>query len=116
VTTAPHVLVVTVDPDDEESVEARVECPGVSSNCRAWFECEASVCLVHPDRYDCEPMTSHGQVHQRIDGQWMVPTEKCLTGWHDDAATDLAHDLGVGRHPVDVEWDDGLYLHPISEA
>jgi hypothetical protein len=109
-----HTLVVTLD--DEDSVDYEVECPGISDDCRAWRVCTpcssraATDDQFNDELYDEEEM--HGVEHQRLMGEWMVPTEACLVVTHDylwDSASYVTRE--PGRYPVVATFeDDGEFL------
>jgi hypothetical protein len=120
-----HHLIVTLEPlTDDEAAEyatasdderadwdrarrtANVECPGMTSACEGWIECDKE----HDDEELEETGESHGVEHQSFHFGWAVATGGCsLLEFSDawcDSAYDLAEELGVGRHPIDFDWDD----------
>lgn len=111
---APHILVVT--DMGEEWPRYDLECPGVSDWCREWRPCEPCSKRAAEDEdfdeqlYDAEE--AHGVDHQKIQGEWMTPTERCLARHHDglsDSGEEIART--PGRYPVYVTFeDDGEYL------
>lgn len=111
----PHILVVT--DIGEEWPRYDLECPGVSDWCREWRRCNPCTKRAAEDvGFDDELIYeegAHGVEHRRIQGDWMVPTDRCLAKNHDglsDSAGDVTEE--PGRYPVYVTFEDeGEYLH-----
>lgn len=104
-----HILVVIANDDEPEYPDYRVECPGVTESCRAWRECGCPE-SASDDFWDIAE--AHGVEHARIDGVWMVRSDRCFVVTADDMH-EAAQDLGLpeGRWPIrfTVE-DDGTRL------
>lgn len=105
----PHVLVVTAS-DDPDWPKYSIECPGVTNDCRSWEPCGAACPRPMTDEQNdrlYEDGESHGVEHQRIQGEWMVPTERCFVAHFEDL-WEPARDLGLppGRWPVTFTVED----------
>lgn len=114
--TTVHTLVVTRSEEDAGYPDYAVECPGLSDGCRAWQVCGPCSARVATDEaFDDELVEegeAHGVEHQRLMGEWMVPTQACLVVTHDylwDAANWITR--APGRYPVVATFeDDGEFL------
>ncbi len=81
-----HALVVAEDADNPGDPLYRLECPGVTDDCRAYEDCVADADEVAAldraaDDGDDTP-TAHGVEHRHIDGMWMAATDHCLYATH----------------------------------
>lgn len=113
----PHVLVVeNPEGDMARPWSYRVECPGVTDDCRAWAECRADAWPCNADRervdvYDelCQTdWTAHGVDHQWAENRPWTPTGDSLVVVHPQA-WDAADELelpGPGRYAVELEPPD----------
>lgn len=107
-----HVMVVEPPLGEGFVPVVRIECPGVTDDCRAWDECMESGCR-RPDDETLDRLSDeqpvHGQVHVRIsDLGWCVPTSNCWLQTTD--ASDEADGLDPGRYVFDWRCEDGEYL------
>lgn len=130
-TIAPHVVTIEHDSksheyDCHEHCTASLSCPGVADHCRCWLEC--TVCRDAAQGMDAEAMDeydealyrdgdAHGEEHQRIDGMWMTPTDRCLSQELDTDASELVGVLAEGDHPVDIQCEeDFVYVTAIRSG
>ncbi len=122
-----HHMVITMDalkPDEQAEYDAgddqlrreidrdrrniSMECPGVTSACEGWIECQED----HPEDLGEDTDVAHGVEHQHFWFGWGVETGQCsLSAFPDswiDSATDIAdyNKLGPGRYPIDSDWDE----------
>lgn len=125
---ARHFLVVTYEPvaesdraeyDAADAAERRdwdrdrrsinVECAGLDQTCFGWVECRLPHTFTE-DELDEGEASAHGVWHQHFYFGWAVEGDRCgLYQFSDawcDTASDLAEELGEGRHPIDFEWED----------
>lgn len=112
-TDPPHILVVTVDPEDLDVIDCTVECPGVTDECREYRDCVADdaerAALVRADD-DGLPTVAHGQRHLMIDGMWMAETDFCYVQGHDGLPDEVVDRFPPGRHPIEHDVGDGTEL------
>ena len=137
-----HTLVVTLDdlnPDeqaeydaetpedrkvwDRDRMQVAIECSGVTRSCRTWWECrkpcddERARLGLDPDSYDehlWEFGEAHGVEHERINGEWMTPSDPptcighTLDNAYESAQEVAAFDLDCkpGRYQIDLDTDD----------
>lgn len=124
-----HTVTIKHDPESHEiedchdDCEATINCPGVLDSCRAWWECQQ--CRDEAETLSGEALDdreerlydeeeAHGVEHQRIDGRWMTPTDRCIGIEFETDANDLVWSLPDGTFPVDLECDEGfVYVHLI---
>lgn len=126
-----HVVMIKHDPESHEydchdECTASLTCPCVDDACRCWFECATCRDATRDmdggalDEFDdrlYEEGEAHGVEHQRIDGMWMTPTDRCIGHELETNASELIYDLPDGEHPVDLDCDDGfVYITPIRPA
>ena len=113
-----HILVVTKIADAEsDDYEYTVECPVPQPpGCHLWSGCEECDKTQRPitDEENGEgEYIAHDTHHQKIEDRWMTETTDCAltaTGSGCDGVQDVAIELGVGTHYVDVEyWGDGAW-------
>ena len=101
--------------DEAGVAEYRVECPGLTDNCNSYAECSDDPCNDDDldrqfDAGDDSPVL-HGEVHHRIDGDWMRQLGQCFIATHPglvNAARKLnvPHDggeLAAGEYRVTVD-------------
>jgi hypothetical protein len=104
----PHILIVKPDPDDPESLDYEVECPGVTDACREYRDCLANdseqAALVRA-MDDGQPIVAHGKRHLNIEGTWMAETDFCYVQGHDGLPDAVDGYFPVGRHAIG--WDVG---------
>lgn len=119
---APHILVVSRDPDPQLGASAYLECPGVTPECAMWVRCEQDGCPTAAD--DEGPAEGiwraefHGVEHRWFDEEvsrefWGVETDQCYAVEQNDApAEEFAEEqqLGSGRYPVTVEIDGNAVI------
>lgn len=127
---APHVLTITeFDPVDGD-FEWTTRCPGVTSTCEVWYQCQVVADPERPGWGSCShtptedeeygEYDAHGERHQWIDGEWMTPAGRCCLGHADvsDDVWEIAHEHGNGEYPVDLDYEgDGdwrLILRPVE--
>lgn len=103
---------------DEEYVDG-VEfvidhCPG--GDCTVWWTCaECGKSGHQPTELEVQEgeYTAHGEVHQQIDGEWMVESKSCAARATDsgaDGMQEVAQAAGLGTHQIDVSyWGDGCW-------
>lgn len=128
-----HVLHVTKHADwteDEPYYKTSITCVAPDL-CNGWVECrephevdgvDASVGPYDCDRdapwLDEDQFDFHGVEHTWQWGPgWTVPFDGCCVAeWGGEAASELAHEVGLGDWSVDDEWDDGYcYLSVVEE-
>lgn len=108
---APHVLVVTVDPDDPELLDYEVECPGVTDECREWRACTVINCtLIGEYKFTVTGRLAHGERHKYINGTWMTSTSNCYVACHDGLPDAVAGRFPVGRHAIGHDVGDGTEI------
>lgn len=109
--TAPHILVVTADPDPEFEHDYAVECPGVTPECQRWEPCDRYDCPVPSDTDEAyDRPVAHDEVHRYIGDRWMTPTGSCYLVWHDGLPDAVAGRFKPGRHPICWDVGDGTEL------
>lgn len=125
-----HAAVVAHSPDCEpgdrhSECHITLVCPGVTDDCRCWWECgtcQAATADMDADDLDAfddnldESGEAHGVEHQRIDGMWMVPTDVCISQEMDSDAHELTFALPDGTYPVSFESDEGFLTVQIVQA
>jgi|SRR5687767_9337383 hypothetical protein len=107
---APHMLVVTADPDDPEILDHEVECPAVTDECREWRWCTVAECTVPAEYNFGADAIGHGERHKYIKDRWMVPTDNCYVVCHDGLPDAVADRFPVGRHAIGWDVGDGTEI------
>lgn len=108
--TEPHVLVVELDEMDVH--EFKIECPGVSDDCRAWLECSENGCTVGVEDDIDNDVEAHGVRHHYVGGAhigWGTPTDTCwpaTSGEIVEAAYAIRTDWIRGRYPICCDLDE----------
>lgn len=97
------------DPDDPARTYA-IECSDPAA-CPGWIEClEPHPAAPDPDEYDGDIVVMHGQEHEHRWGYgWTVDYPGCPVqgdALYGDSYLDIARTHGLGRHPIDADWDD----------
>lgn len=117
-----HSVTITHDPASHklgchDECTEQVTCTGVTDACRCWWRCDT--CHTIREGLSDEEITAfderledeehaHGKEHQRIDGDWMTPSNQCLVHVMENDAYELVFRLPDGVHPVDIDSDEGF--------